>query len=127
MRPRSILAALLATTLLTAGCGGRSRAPRFGPSPGPPGAPPAASASDFGDLKSVCQPGKATSAPAQGVTATDINVGVFSDVGFTKNSEFVDTAKVFTTWCNEAGGINGRKLVATTRDSKLMETRQRTL
>ena len=32
---------------------------------------------------------------------------------------------MFTTWCNEAGGINGRKLVHKTRDSKFMEVRQR--
>jgi ABC-type branched-subunit amino acid transport system substrate-binding protein len=124
MRPRSILAALLASTLITAGCGGRSPAP--GATAGSSGSS-ATAASDFGSLKNVCQTGKPSGAPAQGVTATDINVGVFSDIGFTKNSEFVDTAKVFTSWCNAAGGINGRKLVATTRDSKLQETRQRML
>jgi ABC-type branched-subunit amino acid transport system substrate-binding protein len=82
-------------------------------------------AADFGDLKGVCQPGKSTSAPGQGVTAGEIKVGTFSDVGFTKNPELVDAAKVFTSWCNDAGGINGRKLVSTTRDAKLMEVRQR--
>jgi hypothetical protein len=34
---------------------------------------------------------------------------------------------VFTSWCNELGGIDGRKLVANTRDSKLTEVRQRML
>lgn len=80
--------------------------------------------SDFGSLTDVCQEGSATGSPAQGVTDSEIKVGVFSDVGFTKNPEFVDAAKVFTSWCNELGGINGRKLVANTRDAKLMETRQ---
>jgi ABC-type branched-subunit amino acid transport system substrate-binding protein len=62
---------------------------------------------------------------AQGVTNSEIKIGVFSDVGFTKNPEFVDAAKVFTSWCNDAGGINGRKLVPVTHDSKLVEVRQR--
>jgi ABC-type branched-subunit amino acid transport system substrate-binding protein len=118
------LAALAATSLVISGCGGRGSEA----TPDAAGAgSTAAAAGDFGDLKNVCPAGKAASASAQGVTATEIKVGVMSDVGFTKNSEFVDAAKVFTSWCNEAGGINGRKLVATTRDSKLMEVRQRVL
>jgi hypothetical protein len=80
--------------------------------------------SSFGSLTDVCQKGSATGAPTQGVTGTEIKVGVFTDVGFTKQPEFVDAAKVFTSWCNELGGINGRTLVANTRDAKLMETRQ---
>ncbi|WP_436790858.1 hypothetical protein [Yinghuangia sp. YIM S10712] len=32
---------------------------------------------------------------------------------------------MFTSWCNDAGGINGRKLVAATRDTKMLEVRQR--
>jgi ABC-type branched-subunit amino acid transport system substrate-binding protein len=125
VKPRSIVAALVAATLVTTGCSGRSGA-EVGTSASTGGAA-AGSAADFGDLKGVCQSGKPTSAPAQGVTASEIKVGVMSDVGFTKNPEFVDAAKVFTSWCNAAGGINGRKLVATTRDSKLMEVRQRVL
>jgi hypothetical protein len=61
------------------------------------------------------------------VTASQIQVGVFTDVGFTKDSEFIDAAKVFTSWCNAAGGINGRKLVAKTHDTKLLEVDQRML
>jgi len=123
VKPRTLLAVPLVTTLLAAGCSGRGGSEETV-------AAPAASASSaatgtFGDLTALCQPGKPTSAPTQGVTATEIKVGVFSDIGFTKNAEFVDTAKVFTSWCNDAGGINGRKLVAETRDSKLFEVRQR--
>ena len=32
-----------------------------------------------------------------------------------------DTAVAFTKWCNEQGGINGRKLSLTDLDAKLME------
>ncbi|MET9973378.1 ABC transporter substrate-binding protein, partial [Streptomyces sp. NPDC006356] len=47
--------------------------------------------------------------------------------GFSKKSEFVDAAKVFTSWCNDAGGVGGRRIVPVTRDAKLTEVRQRTL
>lgn len=91
-----------------------------------PGTAAAAGAS-FGDLQNVCQPGTPTAASDQGVTATEINVGVFTDMGFTKVTEFPDTAEVFTKWCNDAGGINGRKLVFNVRDARLTEDRQRML
>ena len=37
------------------------------------------------------------------MTDTEIKIGVFSDVGFTKTAEFGDAAKVFTSWCNDNG------------------------
>jgi ABC-type branched-subunit amino acid transport system substrate-binding protein len=111
----------VATALVATGCSGRSTNNATAPTTAPgsnlgPG--------DFGDLKGVCGPGSPSSSPAQGVTASQIQIGVFSDVGFTKNSEFVDAAKVFTSWCNAAGGINGRKLVANTRDTQLLNVEQ---
>ncbi|MEU6352566.1 ABC transporter substrate-binding protein [Streptomyces sp. NPDC047072] len=127
MRAKAIPAALAATALFAvAGCGGHDDSGGTSDDGATKAAQQAATA-DFGDLKDVCGPGDAKSPSAQGVTADSIEVGVFSDVGFTKKSEFVDTAKVFTSWCNAAGGIDGRKLTATTRDSKLMEVRQRML
>jgi ABC-type branched-subunit amino acid transport system substrate-binding protein len=123
-----VLAAAVAVALLAAGCGGRNGTDNQSPGADTRGGATTAAGTgsgDFGDLKGVCQPGTSSSAPAQGVTATQIKVGVFSDVGFTKNPEFVDAAKAFTSWCNAAGGINGRKLVADTLDSKLLEVRQR--
>ncbi len=121
MRPQRMIVAALAIALLVAGCGreGGGRGSEEGPGPTASG--------NFGDLTSVCQPGNAKSASAQGVTATEIEIGVFSDIGFTKNPDLVDAAKVFTSWCNAAGGINGRKLVTNLRDTKLMEVRQRML
>ncbi|MCX4091092.1 ABC transporter substrate-binding protein [Nocardia sp. alder85J] len=108
---------LLALALLVTGCS-RGGSENAGTTAGP---------GDFGDLKGICHPGKATGAPAQGVTAGQIRVGVFTDAGFTKDPEFVDTAKVFTSWCNAHGGIGGRELVADIHDAKLMEVRQRML
>lgn len=123
MKPKTTLAALLAVALLAAGCGRSGTSREEGPETGAG----QAVTGDFGDLKGVCKPGSPTSAPAQGVTKDSIEVGVVSDVGFTKKSEYLDTAKVFTSWCNDAGGINGRKLVANIRDTKLVEVRQRML
>ncbi|WP_280243725.1 ABC transporter substrate-binding protein [Nocardia abscessus] len=116
-----MIVAALAIALLVAGCG------REGGGRGTEEAPGPTASGNFGDLTSVCQPGNAKSASAQGVTATEIEIGVFSDIGFTKNPDLVDAAKVFTSWCNAAGGINGRKLVTNLRDTKLMEVRQRML
>ncbi|UGQ13201.1 ABC transporter substrate-binding protein [Yinghuangia sp. ASG 101] len=123
MRPQRTLAALGAVALLAVGCADRggSNSESASASQAPASALPA----DLGDLKGVCHKGDATSSPAQGVTGDEIKVGVFSDVGFTKNQEYLDAAKVFTSWCNDAGGVNGRKLVAEIRDTKMVEVRQR--
>lgn len=120
MKPQRIAAALMAVALLAAGCSGRSGT-------GEETSPGGKVSGDFGDLTSVCQDGSAGGATAQGVTGDEIKIGVFSDVGFTKQTELVDAAKVFTSWCNAAGGINGRKVVFEVRDAKLLEVRQRML
>ncbi|MBW8482640.1 ABC transporter substrate-binding protein [Actinomadura parmotrematis] len=125
MRPQTTAAALVAVALLAAGCGRSGSGDDADPTASAPAGP--AVTGDFGDLKSVCRTGSPSGTPAQGVTADAIDLGVLSDVGFTKNSEFGDTTKVFTSWCNAAGGVNGRKLVAKVRDARFMEVRQRVL
>ncbi|MDX3382272.1 ABC transporter substrate-binding protein [Streptomyces niveiscabiei] len=123
---RMLIGAATAVAVLLAGCSTRS-----GDGPGTDFAqrssPATEKSSDFGTLKDVCGPGTAKASSVQGVTDDEIQVGVMSDIGFTKRSEFVDAAKVFTSWCNDAGGINGRDLAPVTRDAKLMEVRQRVL
>jgi len=121
---RTVTTLAVVALLAAAGCADRGGSSDEGPPAGNPQQPVAVSA-DFGDLKNVCQPGSPQGSPAQGVTDKEIKVGVLSDVGFTKNSEFLDAAKVFTSWCNDAGGINGRKLVPNTHDTKMTEVRQR--
>ncbi|MEU9288593.1 ABC transporter substrate-binding protein [Streptomyces sp. NPDC048275] len=118
---RLLIAALV---LALAGCSARSTTTPSDGKPSPSASDSAAQA-DFGTLKNVCHSGSPKASTSQGVTDSEIKVGVFSDVGFTKNAEFVNAAKVFTSWCNDAGGINGRKLVPVTHDSKYMEVRQR--
>jgi len=124
---RRLLIAALALTMVTlAGCSDRSTTSSSDTEPSK-SASDSAAQGDFGTLKNLCHSGSPKAVKAQGVTSTDIKIGVFSDVGFTKNPEFVNAAKVFTSWCNDAGGINGRQLVPVTRDSKLFEVRQRML
>jgi hypothetical protein len=85
----------------------------------------------FGDLDELCGPGDAKGATATGVTDTEINAAVVSDPGFVGrpglNQELFDAAKVFAAWCNDAGGINGRKVVVHERDAKLTEHKQRVI
>ncbi len=82
------------------------------------------SAASFGSLSDVCHGGNATGSTDQGVTSSQIMAGVLTDVGFTKDPELETTAKVFTSWCNAAGGIDGRKLVADIHDTQLLNVVQ---
>lgn len=81
---------------------------------------------DFGDLKAVCGPGDAKGATEQGVTDSEIVVGTDSDPGNTAspglNQEIFDAGEAFVKWCNDAGGINGRKLKLNLHDAKLFES-----
>jgi ABC-type branched-subunit amino acid transport system substrate-binding protein len=80
---------------------------------------------DFGTLKDVCGPGDAHGATARGVTDTEIHIGTLADPSNTvipgAGQESFDIAKAFAKWCNAAGGINGRKIIVTTRDSHLFD------
>ncbi|MFD4404904.1 ABC transporter substrate-binding protein [Nocardia sp. NPDC058499] len=120
MRPKRTAAVLIAVALLaTAGCSGRSGSETENSSSGDK------VVADFGDLTGVCGDGDASGSPTQGVTDSEITAGVFTDVGYSKNPEFVDAAKVFTSWCNAAGGINGRTITTEIHDSKVMAVRQK--
>jgi len=89
----------------------------------------------FGDLGVLCQKTPQgttlTAGTDPGVTADSIQVSTFSDPGFQGrlglNQEMFDTAEAFTKWCNEKGGINGRRLVLKERDAKLTEFQQRVI
>jgi hypothetical protein len=124
-------AAIAATALLAAGCSragtsatqASSSTPATSSSAAPsaPASPSAPSGVSFGTVTDVCHGGNATGAPDQGVTSSEIKAGVLTDVGFTKDPELETTAKVFTDWCNAAGGIGGRKLVADIHDTQLLD------
>ncbi len=96
------------------------------------GEDPSSAPGSFGDLEEVCGPapdGEQNGDSAQGVSADSITVGTISDPGFVGrqglNQELFDASQVFTQWCNEAGGINGRQIELVERDAKLTEYKQR--
>ena len=92
---------------------------------------PGPASGSFGNLEDLCGAGDAKGATATGVTDKEINAAVFADPGFMGrpglNQELFDAAKVFAAWCNDAGGINGRKIVVHERDAKLTEYKQRVI
>jgi len=97
--------------------------------PGDAGGP---AAGEFGDLGRVCGPapeGASLTATDVGVTADSIQVGTISDPGFSGrpglNQEIFDSAEAFSKWCNEAGGIGGRKVKVVERDAKMTEHQAR--
>ncbi len=133
MRTSTRLVALAATgaTLLALSSCGRSSSSSKSPSSGGSAAAPSSNApgkGDFGTLKAICGPGNATGGSGRGITATSINVGTMSDAGSSVapglGKEFFQVGEAFVKWCNEAGGINGRKVVLTKYDAKLFETAQ---
>jgi hypothetical protein len=79
----------------------------------------------FGTLPSPCGPGDARGATDVGVTDTEIRVVTIADPGNTAkpglNQGVSDSMRAFEKWCNDQGGINGRKLVVEQRDSALFE------
>jgi len=79
----------------------------------------------FGDLTKVCSPGDAKGATDKGVTDTNIHIATVTDKGFPGrsglNKEMVDATTAFAAWCNDHGGILGRKIVVDDRDAKLTD------
>lgn len=80
----------------------------------------------FGDLGRVCGPGDPAPSDARGVTDDEIRIGVLNDAGNTLTpglgAHFVDVAEAFADWCNDAGGIDGRRITIVDRDTKLFES-----
>ena len=115
--------AVSAVALLAAGCSRAATSPSAGATGSSSAASTAsggqATGASFGTLSGVCHPGSASGAPDQGVTASEIRVGVMTDASFTKDETFPVTAKVFASWCNAQGGIDGRKIVFDTLDTQL--------
>jgi ABC-type branched-subunit amino acid transport system substrate-binding protein len=126
-----VLGVTLALALV--GCGRSSGGATTPPVSSAPAGSASASASatpagDFGTLKGICGAGNAKTATGRGVTATEIRIGVTADPGAAAapglEQEFFDTADGFAKWCNDAGGINGRKVVIDKWDAKLFDVGQ---
>ena len=118
------LAALLALMLLAGACSrsGNSATSATGGNSTTTAADSGVSG-DFGTLGRVCGPGATTKSSDQGVTANSINIATSADPGFVGrlglNQEIFDAADVFVAWCNQAGGINGRKITLHKYDAAL--------
>ncbi|MGZ8752453.1 MAG: ABC transporter substrate-binding protein, partial [Acidimicrobiia bacterium] len=125
MKGLRLLAAVLALVMFAGACGrsdddsaGSSDESSTSTSPDSGG-----KSADFGTLTDVCQDGSGGGATAQGVTADSIRIGTISDPGFAGrpglNQELFDTAEVFSQWCNDRGGINGRTIQVDKLDAAL--------
>ena len=79
----------------------------------------------FGTIASPCGPGSATGATDVGVTDSEIHVVTIADPANTAkpglNQGVFDSMRAFEKWCNDQGGINGRRLVVEQRDAGLFE------
>src|SRR6266699_347436 len=75
-----------------------------------------------GTLVSPCGHGSATGATANGVTNTSITIGYGDDAGYAAapglDKEMSDAVKPMIKWCNDQGGINGRKVIGNYYDAK---------
>ncbi len=127
---RSLVSIVVCLVIVAAACG-RSDSPKAGNSSTSTTAASdsGVKSADFGSVTDVCQKGTATGSPTTGVTPTEIRVATFADVGFAGrpglDQEFFDTADVFSKWCNDRGGINGRKIVVDQRDAALTNVKAR--
>ncbi|MEO9140219.1 MAG: ABC transporter substrate-binding protein [Jatrophihabitans sp.] len=80
----------------------------------------------FGDLASPCGKGDAKGATEQGVTDTSIRIGYGDDRGFAGapglEQDAGDAVKAMIQWCNDQGGINGRKITGDYYDAAITQT-----
>src|SRR5439155_2187195 len=122
MRRTFVSTAVVAVVVMVASGCGRSSTSKATPR-STTTTPAAAAPGDFGTLKEVCGPGNAAGATDTGVTPTSISVSTMADPGAQINpgldQELFDAADAFVGWCNAAGGVLGRKLKLTKRDSAL--------
>lgn len=87
----------------------------------------ASAASDitFGTVETPCGDGDASTASDVGVTADEIAIGYGDDAGFPGapglTHEIGDAMEAIISWCNDHGGINGRKIKGNYYDGKITE------
>jgi ABC-type branched-subunit amino acid transport system substrate-binding protein len=121
---RSLIGVMLVAMVVSA-CGRSSKSSTATPGGTTATTVAQSAAGDFGTLKGLCGAGDAKGATAQGVTDTELTVGTMSDPGNTivpgLNQELFDAADAFVGWCNDAGGILGRKIKLVKHDSALLQ------
>jgi ABC-type branched-subunit amino acid transport system substrate-binding protein len=129
MRNRRWIVVVMVVALVAAACGDRGDGGGTGDGTTATSAATGAPGNgDFGDLEGVCGPAQGEIGPVaddpaetQGIGAETIKVGTVSDPGFAGlpglNQEIFDAGEAFVSWCNEAGGINGRQIELTEYDA----------
>ena len=119
----AVAVAAAMATIMTACGSGRSSGSSDSSTPGT--ATETAASGSFGSLTDVCGPGDAKGATDQGVTDTGITIGYGDDAGFPQspglNHQMSDAMKAFISWCNDAGGINGRTIKGNYHDAKILD------
>ena len=121
---------LVVIGMAAAACGGNHGNGSAAVTPGSSGASTtvAPAVPKFGTLVSPCGSGSATGATANGVTNTSITIGYGDDAGYSAapglDKELSDAVKPMIKWCNDQGGINGRKIVGNYYDAKVLQVTQ---
>lgn len=121
-----LAAGALAVTLVTASCASdRSGTDGTSGGNGSDGGTTATSKT-FGTLPSPCGPGDAKGKTDQGVTDDQITIGFGDDRGFASapglSKEMGDAVSAMIDWCNEQGGINGRKIKGNQYDAAMTQS-----
>jgi ABC-type branched-subunit amino acid transport system substrate-binding protein len=130
MRRKSVIAAFAALLVLSACSSGHGDDDTSAAADGSSTSTTAAAATTakFGTLDSPCGPGDAKGATANGVTDTEITIGYGDDAGYAAapglDKEMSDAIKPMIEWCNEQGGINGRKVVGNYYDAAVLQVTQ---
>ena len=79
----------------------------------------------FGTMASPCGPGRASGATQLGVTDSTITIGFGDDSAAASspglNAEMSEAIRAMIDWCNEQGGIGGRRLVGDEHDAALTD------
>ncbi len=110
------VAAIAAAVVLLAGACGSRAEDGTSEADDPPVTNATTAADDdamFGTIESPCGPGDASGATDIGVTDTEITVTSTSDSGGAVaglNRGIDQSSAAFVQWCNDQGGINGRKI-----------------
>jgi ABC-type branched-subunit amino acid transport system substrate-binding protein len=116
---------LLIGTLAAAACGSSRKSDNSASSSSSTTAASSTASTKFGDLASPCGAGTAKGATQQGVTDSSITIGYGDDAGYAAapglNHQQSDGVKAIIKWCNDQGGINGRKVTGTYLDAKITE------
>ena len=123
-----LLCVLLVAALVGAACGSDRGDDGSAAAPDDPGTTEPENTGDasFGDLESPCGgEDEGNEAGEQGVAADAITIGYGDDAGFTGspglNHQQSDAVKALIEWCNEQGGINGRRIEGKYYDAKITE------